>query len=309
MQNKIITVVGGSGFLGRYVVKLLAAHGYLVRVISRNPEAALSLKTAGEVGQVTLVSGDITRPETLKGKLDNSYAVVNLVGILFESGNQKFDAVQAKGAGKLAELAKLAGAERFVQISAIGADGVSRSRYARTKAAGEIAVKTSFSQSVILRPSVIFGTEDNFFNKFAFMASISPIIPLIGGGKTKFQPVYAMDVAQAVLKVLELDTAKGRVFELGGAGIYSFRELIEFICRTINRKPLLLNLPFGVAGFIGMIGRLLPAPPLTRDQVILLKSDNVVSAGAKTLADLGIKAQSVENIVPLYLARYARRLA
>ncbi len=309
MQNKTVTVVGGTGFVGRYVVELLAKKGYLVRVIARDAESGQHIKTGGDVGQITLVSGDIAKPESLKGRLDHSFAVVNLAGILFETGRQKFEGVQARGAARLAELAHEAGAERFVHVSAIGADSASKSKYAKTKAAGENAVKGAFPQATILRPSVIFGAEDMFFNKFAAMARVLPFLPLIGGGKTKFRPVYVLDVAQAVLAVLERNGVQGRTFELGGPKVYSFRELLEFIGKTTGRRRALLGVPFGVASLLAAFTGRLPDPPLTRDQVTLLKSDNVVSGTAKKLADLGIIPQPLENIVPIYLARFARKLA
>lgn len=308
MQNKNVTVVGGTGFLGHYVVKLLAERGWQVRVIARDVEHTLELKTAGDVGQVTFASGDITRIETLKGKLHNSYAVINLVGILYERGRQTFDDVHARGAGKLAELAKLSGAERFVHVSSIGADSGGRSQYARTKAIGENAVKAAFPQATILRPSVIFGTEDMFFNKFAAMACLMPFLPLIGGGLTRFAPVYVMDVAQAVVAALELPV-QGKAFELGGPKSYTLREILEFIGRTTGRQRRLLNISFPVAKFLSNFTGMLPDPPLTRDQVIQLKTDNIPSGTAKKLVDLGIAGQSVENVVPGYLARFARKIA
>lgn len=306
--DKIITVVGGTGFVGRYVVELLAARGYQVRVIARDVTSDARVKTAGNVGQIKLVSGDITKPESLKDKLKGSYAVVNLVGILFQKGRETFDAVQAKGAGELAMLAKASGAKRFVHVSAIGADANSSSGYAKTKAAGEQAVKAAFPASVILRPSIIFGAEDNFFNKFATMLSFTPFLPLIGGGATKFQPVYVGDVAEAVCVAIENESACGKTYELGGPNVMRFCEVLEFIGNTTRRNPVFFTLPYGIAGIMGCFAGLLPNPPLTADQVKLLKSDNVVTS-ANTLASLGITAQSPRNIVPSYLARYARKVA
>lgn len=305
MKNKIITIIGGTGFLGRHVVELLAGQGYQIRVVARDIDSAAHLKTSGDVGQIALVSGDITVPSSLYGKLANSFAVVNLAGILYESGKQKFDSVHAKGAEKLAELAKSAGVKRLIQVSAIGADNASRSEYARSKAAGEQAVKVVFPGATILRPSIIFGSEDKFFNKFAGLAAVSPFLPLIGGGKTKFQPVYVADVAHAIMAAIEKDEAVGQTFEIGGPDIYSFREILEFICKVINRRPLLLNIPFPVASVIGAVAKFLPCPPLTADQVTLLKNDNIVGTNVKTLSNLGISAGSVPAIVPLYLARLA----
>ncbi len=306
MRNKIITVVGGSGFVGRYVVKLLAQRGYTIRVIARNPEAALHLKTAGEVGQIVLTAGNLAKPESLTGKLDNSWAVINLVGILFESGRQNFAAVHAKGAEKLAQLAASAGAERFVHMSSLGVNKNVTSKYARTKEMGDKATKAAFPKATILRPSVVFGPEDQFFNTFAAMASVLPVLPLIGGGHTRFQPVYVSDVARAVLSVLENARFAGETYELGGPGTYSFRELLAFICKTTGRDRFLMNVPFGLASVMSYVTELLPRPPITHDQVAMLQHDNIVNPGAKTFADLGISPDAVEAIVPDYLARYAK---
>lgn len=305
--DKRITIIGGTGFVGSYVVKLLAERGYQISIIARDAETNFHIKTAGDVGQIKLISGDITRPESLQGKLNGSHAVINLAGILFQRGRQKFDSVQAQGAGHLATLAKQAGAGRFVHVSAIGADSASPSHYARSKAAGEQAVRAAFPGSTILRPSIIFGIEDNFFNKFAQLASLTPFLPLIGGGKNKFQPVYVMDVAHAALAAVEQDSLPGKTFELGGPSVYTFREILEFIFRTIGRKPAFLPLPYALASLMGTFANLLPTPPLTADQVALLKSDNIVNTRSNTLKDIGIIPQSVENIVPLYLARYKNR--
>jgi len=301
MRNKIVTIIGGTGFVGRYVVKLLAEQGYSIRVIARDPEAASYLKTAGDVGQISLVSGNLAKPESLIGKLDNSWAVINLVGVLFESGKQNFSSLHAQGAEKLAQLAKQAGAERFVQISAIGADKIVKSKYANTKLTGEKAVKAAFPEATIIRPSIIFGVEDQFFNLFAGMSRFSPILPLIGGGVSKFQPIYVVDVAKAILAVLQNKDSLGEIYEIGGAKIYSFKEILEFICKITGRKRCLLNISFTLAGVIGYFGELLPKPPLTRDQLAMLEYDNVVSIGAKNLSDLGITPQAVEAIVPNYL--------
>jgi len=287
MQTKTVTVIGGTGFLGRYVVKLLAERGYQIRVIARDAESDHRIKTAGDVGQITLVSGDITRPESLKGKLNNSFAVINLAGILFERGSQTFNAVHAEGPAKLAELARQVDAERFIHVSAIGADSAGRSKYARSKAVGENAVKAAFLQATILRPSIIFGTEDMFFNKFAALACLMPFLPLIGGGLTRFQPIYVLDVAQAVMAVLERDNVQGKTFELGGPKIYSFREILEFIGKTTGRGRPLVSIPFAVAGAAATFTGLLPDPPLTRDQVKLLRNDNVTGGTAKKTLRFG----------------------
>lgn len=307
-NSKIVTVVGGSGFIGRYVVKLLAERGYVIRVVARNPESALPLKTAGNVGQIVLTQGNLAQPETLQGKLDGSWAVVNLVGILFETSQQNFASLHAQGAEKLAQMARQAGVERYVHMSSLGVDKVVKSKYARTKSMGEKTVRAALPGAVILRPSVVFGAEDQFYNNFASMASLLPALPLIGGGMTRFQPVYVADVARAVLCALENPETTGETYELGGPGVYNFRDILAYICQITGHRPALLNVPFGLMRFASFFTELLPNPPLTRDQVSMLEMDNIVAPGAKGFAELGIAPLAVEAIVPDYLARYAKRL-
>lgn len=307
MQNKIVTVIGGTGFVGRYVVKRLARRGYTIRVIARNPDAALHLKTAGEVGQIVLLPGNLSRPESLQGKLDKSWAVINLVGILFETSRQRFAAIHAQGAEKLAQMAKAAGARHFVHMSSLGVDKASKSKYAHTKAMGEKAARAAFPGATVLRPSVIFGPEDQFYNNFAAMAQMSPVLPLLGGGNTRFQPVYVGDVAEATLRVLDEESCAGQSYELGGPAVYTFREVLDYICRVTGRHPFYVNIPFGLAHAMSYLTELLPRPPLTPDQVSMLQQDNIVSGNAKTFADLGILPTAVEAIVPEYLMRYALR--
>ncbi len=306
MQNKIVTVVGGTGFIGRYVVKLLAERGYIIRVIARNINSALHLKTAGEVGQIVLVQGNLAKPETLRGKLDNSWAVVNLVGILFENSRQNFASLHSIGAEKLAQLARQAGAERFVHMSSLGVDKVVKSKYARTKSMGEKTVKAAFPEATILRPSVVFGAEDQFYNSFASMATTLPALPLIGGGMTRFQPVYVADVARAVLAAIENPEATGETYELGGPGIYTFREILTYICKTVGYSPVLMSVPFGFMRFMATFTELLPNPPLTRDQVSMLEMDNIVNPSAKHFSDLDLSPTAVEAIVPEYLTRFRK---
>ena len=307
--HKIITIIGGTGFIGRYVVRQLAKEGYRIRVIARRTDAALHLKTAGDVGQISLVSGNLAKPESLAGKLIGSYAVINLVGVLYERGGQKFSALQAQGAEHLAKMAAAAGAERFIQMSALGADKASGSEYARTKLIGEKNVLAAFPSATILRPSVVFGAEDNFFNQFARMASLSPFLPLIGGGKSKFQPVYVGDIAEAISAILTRDDTKGQTYELGGPTVYSFKEILDYIKKITQKTPSYFPLPYAAASMMGFAGEFLPRPPLTRDQVKLLKYDNVTGANAQGLAQLGITPTAVETIVPGYLARYHKQAA
>ncbi len=306
MQGKIVTVVGGTGFIGQYVVKLLAERGFTIRVIARNPESALQLRTAGDVGQVVLMKGDLGKPESLQDRITGSWAVINLVGILFENSRQNFAALHSVGAEKLAQIAKQAGVQRFVHMSSLGVDKLVKSKYARTKSIGEKTVRAAFPEATILRPSVVFGAEDNFYNNFANMATFAPALPLIGGGMTRFQPVYVMDVARAVLAALESPEAIGETYELGGPKVYSFKDVLTYICKTTGRKPALLNLPFGFMRFAATFTEFLPSPPLTRDRVTMLELDNVVSPGAKTFADLGIMPTAVEAVVPHYLKRFAK---
>ena len=306
MRNRRTAVLGGSGFVGRYVVKRLAARGDVVPVGCRHAEEAKFLRPMGDVGQVEPVNVAIDDEIVLPAFLAGSGAVVNCVGILRESGSQTFERVHHTGPARLARFAREAGVERLVHISAIGADPRSTSAYARTKAAGEAAVHDAFPTVTILRPSIIFGPEDQFFNRFAAMAIIAPALPLIGGGETRFQPVYVGDVADAVIKCLGDPATAGRTYELGGPKIYTFRELLELLLREIRRKRWFIDLPFGIAQVQARLMSILPNPPLTPDQVELLRSDNIVSPGALNLASLGITPTPVEGILPTYLDRFRR---
>ena len=311
LRDDIITVFGGSGFIGRHIVRALAKAGYRVRVASRRPHLAQDLRVMGVVGQVQLVQANLRVAASVERALEGASGVVNLVGILNESGRQTFSRLRALGAKTVAEAAASAGISRVIQMSAIGADADSASQYARSKAEGEAAVKAAVPTATILRPSIVFGTDDAFFNRFADMARFAPALPLFGGGKTKFQPVFAGDVAEAVVAALETPEAQGETYELGGPGVYSFAELMRFILDEIDRPRFLLPLPWQIGSVIAMMSELaaiLPfvQPMLTRDQLIQLKSDNVVAEGAKTLADLGVQAETVDSIVPSYLGRYRR---
>ena len=306
MTRGLATVFGGSGFLGRYVVRRLAREGWQVRVAVRRPDQALFLKTAGVVGQVTPVAVNIRDEQSVRAAVSGVDLVVNLVGILFQRGRQRFDAVQAAGAGRVAAAAAAAGVRNLVHISAIGADAHSPSAYARSKAAGEAAVRNAFPRAVILRPSIMFGPEDDFFNRFAKMAMVSPVLPLIGGGTTRFQPVYVLDVAEAVARAADNPDFAGKTFELGGPRIYSFRELLKLLLAELGRRRLLIGLPFAIASLQGAILQMVPfiRPPLTTDQVRLLKRDNVVGAQAEGFKELGITPAALEPILPTYLDLY-----
>ncbi|HEV2674043.1 MAG TPA: complex I NDUFA9 subunit family protein [Aliidongia sp.] len=299
------TVFGGTGFIGRYIVKRLAQRGVTVAVVGRHARRGNYLQPMGDVGQIVLVNGDIRDEELVMAAVGGSELVVNLVGILAQSGRQRFDALQHEGAHRIARASASAGVDRFIQFSAIGADAASASLYAKSKAEGEIAVRSAFPSATILRPSIVFGPEDQFFNRFAAMTRLSPFLPLIGGGETRFQPVYVGDVANAAMVVLDRPDTAGQTYELGGPHVYSFAELMRIMLREIDRPNFpLVSIPFGLATFQAAILEHLPGRLLTRDQVLLLKSDNVVSPGAKTLVDLGITPTAPEVILQSYLERF-----
>jgi uncharacterized protein YbjT (DUF2867 family) len=306
MRTRRIAVLGGSGFIGRYVVKRLAAQGAVVVVGCRHAEEAKFLQPMGNVGQIAVVTLSIGDEALLPAFLAGNDALINCVGILYERGAQSFNLVPHAGPARLARLAREAGIERFVHLSALGADPRSPSTYARSKAEGEQAVRDAFPTAAILRPSVVFGPEDQFFNRLAAMAMISPVLPLIGGGQARFQPVYVGDVAEAAVRCLTDPVAAGRIYELGGPKIYTLRELVELLLGEIRRRRLLVDLPFGLAELQARLLSILPNPPLTPDQVELLKRDNIVSAGAMTLETLGITPTALEAILPTYLDRFRR---
>jgi NADH dehydrogenase len=317
--DRIVTVFGGSGFLGRYLVRALARDGWRVRVATRRPDLAFHLQPLGRVGQVHAVQANVRYPDSLAAALRGAEAAVNLVGILAPWGKQTFETVQAQGAGAVAKAAQAAGVANFVHVSAIGADANSASAYARTKAEGEAAVLSTLPSAKILRPSIVFGPEDQFFNRFAAMARLMPALPLIGGGETRLQPVYVGDVAEAGARLLRGEGKEGAVYELGGPAVRTMRELLEFTLATIHRQRILAPLPFGPAAAMGTVIEalnklllgLLPADYVfTADQVELLKHDNVVSEQAETegrsLAGLGVRPESIETIVPAYLYRFRK---
>ena len=306
MKGSRATLFGGSGFVGRYLVRRLAKAGARVRVVVRDPAGGSFLKPLGDPGQIDLRRGSVLDEASVSEAVAGADVVVNLVGILYESGRQTFAAVHAEGARRVAEAAKAAGVRRLVQVSAIGASSRSPALYARTKAAGEAAVGKAFPGATIVRPSIVFGPEDDFFNRFAGLARLTPVLPLIGGGRTRFQPVHAGDVAEAIARILGNPQTAGKTYELGGPHVYTFREMLELILRETGRKRLLVPLPLWVATLQAAVLELLPKPLLTRDQVRMLARDNVVGAEALGLADLGITPVAVESIVPAYLARYRR---
>lgn len=301
MNSKLVTIFGGSGFLGRHTVRALAKAGWRIKVATRHPARGFFLRPLGSVGQIGFVKCDVSDADSVAQAVAGAQAVINLTGILFEKG-QTFEGVQAMGAAHIAQAAAAAGVSALVHVSAIGADLESDSAYAVSKAQGEQAVREAFPNAVILRPSIVFGPEDGFFNKFAAMARFLPVLPLVGGGHTRFQPVFVGDVAAAI--VTALSRQDGRTYELGGPSTYSFKELIQLILRETGRKRALMPLPFGLASLQAAFLQLLPNPILTMDQVRLLKQDNVVSATAAGLSALGITPTSVEAVIPSYLWRY-----
>ncbi|MGD9511340.1 MAG: complex I NDUFA9 subunit family protein [Geminicoccaceae bacterium] len=305
MHGQVVTVFGGSGFIGRYVVEQLAARGAVVRVPSRRPERALFLKPLGAVGQIVIEPWNPTASGEVDRLLAGSQHAISLIGILHESRKGDFDRVQAGFPGEIGTAAARHRLKRVVHISAIGADASSKVAYARTKAAGEAALRAAFPHATILRPSIVFGPEDNFFNRFACMSQFLPMLPLIGGGRTRFQPVYVGDVADAVMAGLSREDVAGRTFELGGPAVYTFRELMAYLLEVTGRRRMLVSLPFGLAALQATVLELLPVPPLTRDQVEMLKRDNVVSPGTPGLAELGIGPTPLEVIVPQYLQTFA----
>ena len=317
--NGLVTVFGGSGFLGRHVVRSLATAGFRVLAGCRRPDLANYLMPLGRVGQIQPIQANVRYPASLAAAVRHSETAINLVGLLSEAGNQTFEAVHVFGARAMAKAAREAGVRRFIQVSAIGADAESESIYARSKARAEEAVREIYPDAVIFRPSVVFGPEDDFFNRFATMARYSPVLPLIGGGHTRLQPVFVGDVAAAITKAASGEAAAGTTYELGGLGVMTFREILEYVCSVTQRRPGLVPLPFGHPPFPAaatetadrlLMGLLPKTLLMTRDQLKLLERDNVVSPEAsaerRTLEGLGIEPRSVESVVPTYLYRYRK---
>lgn len=306
----VVTLFGGSGFIGSQAVRALARRGWRIRVAVRNPVLAIEIQPLGDPGQIQFMRCDITNPADVAQAVRGADAVVNLVGVLHDAGGKRgFDAVHTEAAKTIAEAAKAAGVERVVQISAIGADAASPSAYGRTKAQAEAAVRAVYPDAVILRPSLVFGAGDSFLNRFAAMATMAPALPLIGGGETRFQPVYVGDVAEAIARGVTRADAAGRTYELGGPSLYTFREVLELVRRETGRDRMLVSVPFIVAKPLGSLLQLSRfvglTPPLTRDQVLMLEKDNVVAADAFGLSDLGIDHPAgMAAIAPSYLWRY-----
>lgn len=306
----LVTVFGGSGFIGRNLVRALAKRGWRVRVAARRTNVADQMRLMGDVGQIEVRQANLNVPDSVERALEGAEACVNLVGLLYERGRQRFDSVHAAGAEAVARACADHGVGRLVQMSAIGADPDSPSAYGRSKAEGEAAARRYMPGAVIVRPSIVFGPDDDFFNKFAAMATLSPALPLIGGGATRFQPAFVGDVAAAMAKVVADPAADGRTYELGGPNTYSFKELLEFVLRVTRRRRFLAPVPFPIANLIGLAGEIQGAvlpffpPVLTRDQVALLRRDNICSGEYPGLAELGVEPTAVEAVIPTYLYRY-----
>jgi NADH dehydrogenase len=305
-KDRLVTVFGGSGFAGRHVVRALANDGWRVRVAVRKPNVAHFLKPMGRVGQIQIVRTTVRDDAQVEAALRNADAAINLVGILAQRGRQRFDALHVEAAGRIAAAAKALGTARLVHFSALGASGTAPARYFQSKADGEAAVRAQYPEATIVRPALMFGPEDQFFNRFAGLARFLPILPLYGGGKTRFQPVWVGDVAHGVASILQHPASAGRIYEFAGPEVMTFREAMEFVLRVTERKRVLLSLPFGLGRIQGAILQYVPGKPLTRDQVLMLETDTVPGGQNPGLAQLGIVASSPEAIVPSYLWRFRR---
>ncbi len=298
---ELVTLFGGGGFLGRYVAQALLQHGVRVRIVERDPKRAFFVKPLGGLGQTQFIAADVTKPDTVRRAVQGSDAVVNLVGLL--SG--KLQAVHVDGARNIAEAAAAAGVKALVHVSAIGADASSPTLYARTKAEGEIAVRRAFPAATIMRPSIIFGAEDNFVNRFAGMIQSGPVVPILRAG-TRFQPVFVADVAKAIASaVLDAERYAGRTFELGGPEAIAMGDLVRRTAQIIGANPIFLELPDSLGSLIARFG-FLPGAPITHDQWQMLQTDNVVAQGADGLADLDVKPTAIEAVAPGWLVRYRR---
>ena len=306
MQNnqKIIAIFGAGGFLGKHLMRQLTKLDYRVKVATRNPYLKGYLKPLGNPGQIELFKTNIFNLEDVKQVLKDCDFAINLVGILYETRKQKFDQIHSQFPHLLSNLCSEAGVKNLVHISALGVKERHTSLYIQSKLQGEKNIQNNFKPSVILRPSVVFGPEDKFFNTFASIAQFSPVLPLVGGGKTKFAPIYAGDVAKAIVKALELNNSEPKIYELGGPENYSFKELMEILLQEIKKKRFLISIPFSAAKFQSYFLQMMPNPLLTPDQVEMLKYNNIVSGEHPTLEDLGITGKTIQSILPKYIYRF-----
>ena len=304
LNNQTITIFGGTGFVGRYIVKILAKTGAKINILSRTPSNSLFLKTAGSLGQISLVEGSVSNQDQVEELIKKSDIIINAVGILFEKKQQNFINLHVKFPELLGKLAKKYNIKKLIHISALAIEHNPHSKYAVSKLQGEAALKTNFNNVTILRPSVIFGSEDQFFNKFASLLRFSPILPLINKGSTKFQPVYVMDVARAIYNITVFSGYDKKTYELGGPDIYSLKEIYQYILNILGIKRLLLNMPYFISKIMAIIFELFPKPILTRDQIKLLKTDNITHRKTNSFFHLQIQPYKIEEIVPKYLQRY-----
>jgi len=304
MNRKIATIFGGSGFIGRHLIRRLTKKDYRIIVATRSPHLKGFLKPLGGSGQVELVKTNLYSSKDIKNVLQNSDIVINLVGILYENSKQKFNYLHSEFPNILSKICSELNLEKLIFVSALGVKKTHTSKYMQSKFLGEQCTQNNFKSSIILRPSIIFGPEDKFFNTFASLSQFSPALPLIGGGKTKFQPVFVEDVADAIVKVLELNNSDSRIYELGGPKNYSFKELMEILLFEIKKKRFLIPIPFSFAKFQSYFLQIMPNPLLTPDQVELLKYNNIVSGDYPTLKDLGISGKNIKSILPKYIYRF-----
>ena len=305
-SSKLVTLFGGSGFVGRHMVRALANDGWRIRVAVRKPNNALFLKPMGRVGQIQIVKANVHDEDAVRAALKGADAAINLVAVLYQSGSQRFESLHVEAAERIARLSSELGVGRLLHVSGLGVERNARSRYAQTKVQGEEKVREAFPGATIFRPSVVFGPEDDLFNKFAWLARLSPMLPLIGGGGTKFQPTFVGDVARATAKVLNDPATAGKTYELGGPETMTLKQIMELVLKETRRNRILLPIPFGLARAQAIVLGLLPKPLLTVDQVRLLETDNVVSEGALTFRDLGITPEAAGGIVPSYLWRFRK---
>lgn len=302
-RTQNIAVIGGSGFIGSYIVRQLAKSGHAINVVSRHPNRAIQLKTAGSVGQITFTRGDISDEATMEHVVAHADTVINCTGILYETRKRRFSAIHAQYPERLAQAAQSSGVTHFIHLSALGVDEAPQSMYARSKINGESAVLSAFPNATILRPGLVFGKGQNFFTRFAHMRKQLPFLPLIGHGDTKFQPVYAGDVAKAVEVAITNASTQGHVYELGGTSIYSFRDLLVYICDALDSPARFVSIPLPVATVMAPLMELLPTPPFTRDQLVLLRTDNIVRKKERTLEALGIAPCRLEGVMTEILIR------
>ncbi len=306
MKQKIATIFGATGFIGRHLIRRLTEKDFRIIVATRSPYLHGYLRPLGDPGQIDLEKVNLFDEKTLRVLLENSNVVINLVGILYETRKQKFENIHSKFPELLSRLCNEYGIEKFIHLSALGINENVKSEYIRTKLQGEKNILNNFDKSIILRPSIIFGPEDNFFNQFALLSQFLPFLPLIGGGQTKFQPIYVGDVAKAIVAILQKEEIDNKIFELGGTEIFTFQELMNILLKQIKKRRFLIPVPFSIAKFGARILQMFPKPLITTDQIEILKQDNVVDNNYATLKDLNISPKTIESILPQYIYRFRK---